>query len=35
MARFLLLAVDIAQNGRQEGDPVGVFDDSLLKRPMR
>ena len=28
MARFLLLAVDIAHNGRQEGDPVGAFDDS-------
>jgi len=28
MARFLLLAKDIAQNGRQEGDPVGVHDDT-------
>ncbi len=28
MARFLLLAVDIAKNGRQEGDPVGAFDDT-------
>jgi hypothetical protein len=28
MARLLMLAIDIAQNGRQEGDPVGVFEDS-------
>ena len=27
MARLLLLAVDIARNGRQEGDPVGVYPD--------
>jgi len=30
VARFLLLAKDIGRKGRQEGDPVGVFDDAHI-----